>query len=66
MKKKNITQKTKDKIKKDIPKNEAKKPDEIIDKTDVSDTKIDRESDSNEKKLNKTEKKKLTKKKEKE
>jgi len=64
--KKNITQKTKDKIKKDIPKNEAKKPDEIIDKTDVTDTKIDRESDSNEKKLNKTEKKKLTKKKEKE
>ena len=63
--KKNITSKTKDKIKKDIPKNEAKKTDETIDKIGVTDTKIESKSEPNDEKLNKTEKKKLTKKKEK-
>ena len=47
----------KKKVKKVISKNEAKKSDETIDKTDITDPKIESKAELSEKKLNKTEKK---------
>ncbi len=63
---KNITQKTKERIKKDTPKNEEKKLDETTVKTKTNENKIESEAESTENKLNKSEKERLTKKKDKE
>ncbi len=63
--KKKITQETKERIKEDTPKNEEKKLDETNVKAKINENKIESVAESVENKLNKSEKEKLTKKKDK-